>query len=99
MTPPAKRARNRPRMPQDEGKKTLLTHHIGAKVSRDTFLIVDNAALIRGCPRSLIVERGALEYAQRVMEQATGTVAAFRRIVRKQHAQKGGLARAAKKRN
>ncbi len=82
-----------PRRLQDESKKSRLTHHIGAKVNRDAFQIIDNAALIRGLPRSEIVSRGALEYAQRVLEQATGTVAAFRRIIRKQHAQKAGLAK------
>ncbi|HEX9239229.1 MAG TPA: hypothetical protein VF910_01065 [Candidatus Bathyarchaeia archaeon] len=87
MTPRAKINLAVPERPQDEGKKSLLTHHIGAKVSRDSFQIIDNAALIRGLPRSEIVSRGALEYAQRVLEQATGTVAAFRRIIRKQHAQ------------
>lgn len=98
MTPLGKQARNRATLPQDEGKKSLLTHHIGAKVSRDSFQIIDNAAIIRGLPRSEIVSRGALEYASRVLEQATGTVAAFRRIVRKQHAQKAGLARKGKRR-
>jgi len=93
MTPRAKINLAGPRRLQDEGKKSLLTHHIGAKVSRDNFQIIDNAAVIRGLPRSEIVARGALEYAQRVLEQATGTIAAFRRIVRKQHAQKAGLAK------
>ena len=93
MTPRAKIDLAAPRRLQDEGKKSALTHHIGAKVSRDTFQIIDNAAIIRGIPRSQIVERGALEYAQRVLEQATGTIAAFRRIVRKQHAQTAARSR------
>jgi len=46
-----------------------------------------------------VVELGSLEYAQRILETATGAMAAMRRMMRQSKARQGGLAKAAKKRN
>jgi uncharacterized protein (DUF1778 family) len=73
------------------------TAHIGAKVTPETFAIVDQAAVIRGWPRAKVVELGALEYAQRILETATGAMAQMRRMMRQSKARSGGVAKARKR--
>lgn len=75
------------------------THAIGAKVDHRTFTIINNAAIIRGWPRQRVVELGALEYAQRILEVATGAMAQLRREARQSKSRQGGIARRNKSRN
>ena len=86
-------------MPQEHTKKATKTYHIGAKVDREVFGIIDQAAIIRGWPRQRVVELGALTLAKEILETATGAVAALRRMARQSKARQGGLAKAAKNRH
>lgn len=79
-----------------QAEEIAKTAHIGAKVSLETFAVVDHAAAIRGWPRSKVVELGALEYAQRIIEQAGANLAALRRMTRQSRSRMGGLAKAKK---
>lgn len=81
-------------MPVAEAPKT---HHIGAKVSRTTFQIVDQAAVIRGWPRAQVVEEGALLRAQQILDQAVTAYAKVRKAIRSHKASKAGVARHAGK--
>jgi hypothetical protein len=81
-------------MPQERRKKTtVLTHHIGAKVSKTVFDIVDAAATIRAKPRSWVVETGAVLFAQQIAAETEKIFASYRRETRRIRARKGGLAR------
>lgn len=85
-------------MPQDRRKKTtVLTHHIGAKVTKDVFDIVEAAAQIRAKPRSWVVELGALKAAEEILAQATHAYAVVRKSIRSHKASKAGVARHAKR--
>lgn len=87
-------ASNRARMPVGEAPKK---HHIGAKVSRETFQIVDQAAVIRGWPRAQVVEEGSLLRAQQILDQAVSAYAKVRKALRVHKATKAGIARHAAK--
>lgn len=82
-------------MPLESTRENMAkTYHIGAKVDRATFSVIDQAAVIRGWPRQRVVELGALEYAQRIMEVATKAMAQLRREARQSKARSGGIAKA-----
>lgn len=94
---PRNRARTRFKRPAEKAPKAPKLVSIGAKVDLQSFAIVDHAASIRGWPRSKVVELGALEYAQRIIEQAGANLAALRRMTRQSRSRQGGIA-AAKRR-
>lgn len=75
-------------------KNSRLDAHIGAKVTREVFALVDQAAIIKGWPRSRIVEEGAVKRAQEVLEEQSRAYAQARKAARQVKAQSGGRARA-----
>lgn len=91
-------ARNRARMPQDEGKNGRSTAIISARVDQSVKELVVHAAAIRAWPEARIVEEGSKARALEILEQAGGHVAAYRRQTRQGVARLGGLAKAAKAR-
>jgi uncharacterized protein (DUF1778 family) len=87
-------AHNRARMPQDESRKTA---HIGAKTSPEMARLIDLAAQMRGWSRSRVVEEGAIQRAQQIMQETSERFASFRKQTRVLKAREGGLARHRKK--
>src|SRR5262245_23005014 len=103
MTPKGRMARNRARMPQERrsenGGLPPKNHHIGAKVTRETFEIIDSAAAIRGWPRGRVVEEGALLRAQQIMAEAVHAQSQVRRAMRRDKARNAALAKKQPKRH
>ena len=80
-------------------KTARLDAHVGAKVTREVFALVDQAAIIKGWPRSRIVEEGAVKRAQEVLEEQSRAYAQARKAARQVRAQAGGLAKARRARH
>lgn len=71
---------------------------ISAKVSPETVLLIDQAAVTRGVARQAIVEEGAIRFANQLVAEASARTAEARKLMRRAKARLGGLARQEKAR-
>lgn len=72
---------------------------ISAKVSLETVLLIDQAAVTRGVARQQIVEAGAIREANMIVAEAAARTAEGRKLMRRAKARLGGLAKARRARH
>jgi uncharacterized protein (DUF1778 family) len=65
------------------------TRTISARVDFPTFELIDQAARLRGIDRQSVIVAGAVREAQRILEVAATSIAAYRRRRAKQSKRKG----------
>lgn len=69
---------------------------ISARVAPEIVLLVDQAAVTRGCARQEIVALGAVQFANMVVAEAAARTSEGRKAMRRAKARLGGLAKARK---